>query len=347
MADLLGGVGLLGLLGIFAASATVVAGAGIVLARTGDAIAERTGLGGLLVGMLLLAGATSLPEVATDVSAALAGAPDLAVADLFGSSMVNMAILALVDLVYRGHVWTRVGLDQARLAAIAIALTSVALLAILVPARLSVGWIGAETLLIVGGYLAAAAWMRRSRRTGRRERDGSGEVIAPTGWGQDATAHVPFRGVVLRFALAALVVLAAAPLVALSAKGIADETGIGQTFVGVLLLAVTTSLPELVASLTAVRIGAQDLAVGNLFGSNAFNMVALLAADIAYTPGPILAAVAPAQAVAGLGAILLMALALAAVVHGTETRIARLEPDAIVLLIAFAGLMVAVFAATS
>lgn len=347
MPDWIAGFGLPELVLVFGLSAGAVAGAGIVLAQSGDAIAKRTGLGGLVVGMFLLAGATSLPEIATDVSAALADAPDLAVGDLFGSSMANMAILALVDLVYRGRVWTRVGLGQARLAAVAIALTSVALLALLIPRSFAIGWIGVETVVIVAGYLAATAWIHRTRRTGRHEHDGSGEVMAPIGWGQEATAGVPLRHVVLRFALAAGVVLVAAPFVALSAEGIAHETGVGQTFVGTFLLAATTSLPELVASLTAVRIGAHDLAVGNLFGSNAFNMVALLAADLAYTPGPILAAVAPAQAVAGIGAILLMALALAAVIHGTETRIRRLEPDAVGVLLVYVLLLGAIWISTS
>lgn len=347
MPDWTAGFGLPALVVVFGLSAGVVAGAGIVLARSGDAIAERTGLGGLVVGMFLLAGATSLPEIATDVSAALAGAPDLAVGDLFGSSMANMAILALVDLVYRGRVWTQVGLGQARLAAVAIALTSVALLALLVPRSIAIGWIGVETIVIVAGYLAATSWIHRSRRTGRHEQDGTGEVIAPIGWGAETSTGVPFRRVVLRFALAAGAVLVAAPFVALSAKGIADQTGVGQTFVGTFLLAATTSLPELVASLTAVRIGAHDLAVGNLFGSNAFNMVALLAADLAYFPGPILAAVAPGQAVAGVGAILLMALALAAVIHGTETRIRRLEPDAVGVLLVYVLLLGAVWVSTS
>lgn len=338
------GLGLPGLLSAFAIAACLMAGAGVVLAREGDTIAERSGLGGLVVGMLLLAGATSLPEIATDVSAALAGAPDLAIGDLFGSSMANMAILAVVDLMYRGRVWTSVGLGQAQVASIAIALTSVAVLAILVPPGIAIGWVGIESIAIVAAYVAALSWIRRSRRSGRRERDGIGEIIAPTGWGE-GIAGQPYRGVVARFAAAAAVVLITAPFLALAAKGIASETGIGETFAGTLLLAATTSLPELVASVTAVRIGAHDLAVGNLFGSNAFNMVAVFAADAAYVSGPILAAVAPAQVVAGVGAILLMTMATAAVIHGTETRIARLEPDALALLVVYLALLVAVWMA--
>lgn len=141
----------------------------------------------------------------------------------------------------------------------------------------------------------------------------------------------------VRFAVAALVILGAAPLMTLNGARISELTGIAQTAIGVLLLAVTTSLPELTTSLAAVKIRAYDLAVGNLFGSNAANMSIVFFADLAYRDGPILSAVSPAQSVAALGAILLTALALAALVAGTETRIRRLEPDATVLLLALPG----------
>lgn len=113
---------------------------------------------------------------------------------------------------------------------------------------------------------------------------------------------------------------------------------------GSVLLAITTSLPELVTSLVAVRIGAHDLAVGNLFGSNAANMGILVIVDASYTDGPLLAAVDPGQATAAMGAVLLMALATPAIVTGSETRIRRLEPDAVVLLAAYVGALVAIAA---
>lgn len=332
---------------VFVVAGGIVVAAGTMLARSGDEIATRTGLGGLVVGMLLMAGATSLPEIATDMAASLEGAPDLAIGDLFGSSMANMAILAVIDLAHRGRVWPGVGVGHARLAAIAIALTSVAVLAILVPPGVVIGWVGIETLLIGAGYVAAVAWMSRSRGEGRGGREPTGEIIMPTGWAVTEGVRHSLRYEVARFAAAAGVILVAAPILALSAKGIADSTGVGQTFIGALLLATATSLPELVASVAAVRIGAYDLAVGNLFGSNAFNMVIILAADLAYVQGPILAAVDPAQVVAGIGAILLMAIALAAVVHGTRTHVWRLEPDAVALLATYVLMLGAVWAATS
>lgn len=323
---------------VFTAAATVLTLVGVQLARAGDEIAERAGVSRLFVGMLLVAAATSLPEIVTDVSAAIADAPDLAVGDLFGSSMANMAILAFVDLLRRHRVWPSVEIGHARVASVAIALTALATMGILTPPGFALGWIGADTLAITAAYAAAVAWMRRSP-TGRF---GDGGVLpVPTGWTQPGRGEL--RPAVLRFAAAAAVILVAAPALAYSGQDIARETGVGETFVGTVLLALSTSFPELVASIAAVRIGAHDLAVGNLFGSNAFNMAALVLVDIAYTPATLFRSVDPSQATAGVGAILLMALALAALVHGTETRARRLEPDAILLLVAYAGALFAVW----
>jgi cation:H+ antiporter len=321
---------------VFVVSATAVVGAGVVLAGRGDAIAYRTGMGGLFVGMLLMAAATSLPEIVTDSAAAAAGSPDLAIGDLFGSSMANMAILAVIDLLYRRSVWPAIGLAHARVAAVAIGLTTLVLLAILAPGLPRLGWVGLESLAILVAYVAAAAWARGAHGT-----DGGGasadELLNPVGW-QD---HRPgsLRRDLLAFAAAALVILVAAPFVAFSAQGIAEATGFAESFVGVTLLAVATSLPELVASLSAVRIGAHDLAVGNLFGSNAFNMTIVVFIDAAYLPGPILGAVSMNQLIPGIGAILLMAIALGAIVHGSDTRLRRGEPDAVLLLAAYLGLL--------
>lgn len=84
--------------------------------------------------------------------------------------------------------------------------------------------------------------------------------------------------------------------------------------------------------------------MGNLFGSNAVNMAMFVLVDAAYVDGPLLAAGGRVDVVAGIAAILLMAVALAAVVHGEETRIRRLEPDAIVLLLAYVGGLVGIAA---
>lgn len=342
------GFGLGQWIAIFVVASAAVIWAGIRLARAGDEIATGTAFGGLVVGMLLMAAATSLPEIVADVSAAIADAPELAVGDLFGSNMANMAILAVIDLIARRKVWPTVELGHARVASVAISLTALAVLGILTPVGVSIGWVGLDTIAIAAAYVLAVAWVRRSRSRGPKAGRDLGEVPAPTGWTRAAPGATPLRGAIVRFSLAAAVVFAAGPIVAIAGKGVADTSGLGQTFVGVAMLAVATSFPELVASIAAVRIGAFDLAVGNLFGSNAINMAMLVIVDLAFTRGPLLSAVASSDVIiAGVGAILLMAIALAAVVHGEETRIKRLEPDAVVLLLAYVGALVAVFSVTA
>jgi cation:H+ antiporter len=337
MGDVLGDLGLGGLVAVFLIGAAFVALAGSTLAKAGDRIADVTGLGGALVGMILLAGATSLPEIFGVVTAARADAADLAVGDLLGSSMANMAILAVIDVMSRRAVWPSVELGHARVGVAAILLTAIAVMGIVTADLPPILWVGAETFAIAVLYVAIVAWTRRTALasvpgavpvdTGVPQPTGIGDETEP---GREAWT---LRQAGLRYGGAALVILVAAPAVALSAKGIADETGIGQGFVGAAAVALVTSLPELTASIAAVRIGAFDLAVGNLFGSNLFNMAMLLVADLAYTQGAILRAVdAETQAVTGIGAIILMATALGGLLSGAETRARRLEPDAALLL---------------
>ena len=112
-------------------------------------------------------------------------------------------------------------------------------------------------------------YRQEDRRRRERERERLVEAAAAD---RDTVLASPggLRRAAIGFAVATLAIVVAAPILAVSAKKIAETTGIGTTFVGTSLVAVATSLPELVASLAAMRLGAFDLAVGNLFGSNAF-----------------------------------------------------------------------------
>lgn len=188
--------------------------------------------------------------------------------------MANMAILATIDLSYHGRVWPRVELGHARVASVAIGVTALATLAVLTPVGVSIGWVGIDTVAVAGAYAAAVAWICRSP-VGQ---PGEGEVLpTPIRWTRPERGSL--RPTVARFVAASGLVLAAAPLVAWSGRDIASASGLGETFVGSALLAISASLPELVTSLAAVRIGAHDLAVGNLFGSNAVNMALLVVVD--------------------------------------------------------------------
>jgi cation:H+ antiporter len=314
----------------FISAGLVVVLAGTALARYGDAIAEATKLGRLWIGSVLLAGATSLPELTTDISAVRLGAVDLAVGDLFGSSMANMLILALIDLLPpRRQVLQQATLDHALAAALAISVNALAAVFILVRPHVTfLGLVAPGSVLLVFAYVAGT---RAIYRHATRAVAGPPSVETAQAEGEPK----PSLGrALLGFCLAAAIVLVAAPAFAWGAKGIAEMTGLGNTFMGTWLVGLSTSLPELVASLAAVRMGAFDMAVGNLFGSNAFNMAIFFALDLAQG-GSIFAVVDPSHVVSALFGVVLMSLGLGAIVYRAKRRFAMLEPDSLLVLVAY------------
>jgi cation:H+ antiporter len=339
---------------VFLLMSAVIIGAGVLLAKSGDRIADVTGLGGLLIGMVLVAAATSLPEIAVAISAVVTeDSPDLAIGNLFGSNMANMALLAMVDIAWRGKVWQHVGTGHARTAAVAIALTSIAVLAVLQPTEIVIGWVGIESIIIFVGFISLIAWTHRSAIPAVP----TGEVSHEQVTAEDAQhqrlsgTNVTSRRAVLytirwdlaKFGIAALVILVSAPILVNAADGIGREAELSDSFVGASFLAFSTSLPELATAVAAARIGAFDLAVGSLLGSNAFNMAIIFFTDLAYTEGPILASVNLAQAFVGVSAILLMAIVLAGIVHGARTRAWKLEPGSGMTLVVYFILMYMIF----
>lgn len=262
----------------------VACGAGVVglsigLARAVDGLAEATGLGRLWLGSVLLATATSLPELATDISAVLIGAPDLAVGDLFGSSLTNLFLLGLLD-VLRPRDGLLLRSSAAHRSSLALALGLTALGAGLVAAQpaLAVGWMSPGSLALLGLYAIGV------RRLAGAALGAGGPVPVPAPAAGERPIQRTARRAVAQFVLAAAGLLVLAPIFAASASTFAERSGLGTTFVGSWVVALATSLPEVVTCLTAVRMGAPDLAIGNLLGSNAFNMIIFAPLD-ALQPG--------------------------------------------------------------
>ena len=314
----------------FLASAAIVVAAGAALTRAADTIAEATGLGRAWIGAVLLAGATSLPELATDVAAVRMHAPNLAAGDLFGSSLANMLILAVIDQLSRqGSVLRSAAIENGLIACLAIILNTLGALFVLTQSRTTVLGVSPESVLLLLVYLAGT---RAVYRNGVRHAEALASAAPPQG---RAAAHSLKRAVVV-FAGGAVVILTVSPALAWSAKHIAEISGLGNTFVGTWLLGLSTSLPELVTSFAAVRMGAFDLAVGNLFGSNSFNMVIFLILDLASPSGSIFAGLSPAHAISGTLAVVLMSLGLASILYRAERRFFMVEPDSALMLVAYA-----------
>lgn len=322
---------------VFLCSAAAIVFAGTKLSHYGDQLAELTGLGRLWIGVVLMSTATSLPEVFTTMSAGWLDAPDLAAGDLFGAGLSNMLTLGLIDLLHRQkRVWQQAALEHTLTAALAMVLTSLAaffVLARIDVAHLGVG-IGSLALFLL--YVLGMRLVFRQEDMKRRQREQEALVqgIAEkqsSGSGRRDELRRAFLG----FSVGALVLLVAAPFLAWSAGRIAQETGTSATFIGTSLVAITTSLPELVTSIAAVRLGAFDLAVGNLFGSNAFNMAAFFFADLAYRGGGLLDHVSSAHALTALWSILMMNIGLMGIIYRAEKRFMLIEPDSLLMIIAY------------
>ena len=315
----------------FAGLAAIIIAAGMMLARYADAIADATGLGRLLIGSILLAGATSLPELTVDIAAVRLNLPDLAVGDLLGSSLMNLLILAALDLSShsRGKMLSRTAAAHALSGLFSITLTGLVGLGLLTAQRIE-HWtllgVHAWVWLIAVGYVLGVRMVFLDQRIAVQA---TKEQVSEAA----ETSHaVSLRHASVGFLLAALMILLAGPYLAESAGTIARLSGLGNTFVGTTLVALSTSLPELAASLAAIRIGAFDLAVGNVFGSNAFNMLLFLPLDFAF-PGVLFAVVSPAHVISTLAVTVATSVVLIGQLYHVERRTRIVEPDAIMVII--------------
>lgn len=337
----------------FLGLAIVVALAGTVLARSADQIAEITRLGRLLIGSILLAGATSLPELTVDLAAVRQGMPDLAAGDLFGSSLMNLLILALMDLASRtkGKMLSREAAAHALSGTLSICLTSLAGVALLAAPKLpgpAIAGVGLWSWGILVAYLFGVRLLYLDQRLSIRvAADSPGTHTEPAGSGDVATAgHPPLWRPMAWFAAATVVLLLAGPRLAEAAGRLAELSGLGKTFVGTTLVAFCTSLPELVASIAALRMGSIDLVVGNVFGSNVFNMVLFVPLDAVH-PGSLFADLSPSHSVTVFAVILATSVAVLGQLYRVETRRRIIEPDAWLMLIILAGALVLVYRLSS
>jgi cation:H+ antiporter len=313
----------------FLISSAVLVFAATKLAEYGDAIAYRTRLGGMFVGTLLLAGATSLPEFLTTINSIILGEVDLAAGNLFGSNMFNMFMLALLDIAfYRVRLLRMSARKHVLSGSFAGLLIGMVAIFILSDVDVRIGWLGLDSILVMAAYI----WGIYTIQT-------SGSTPLPAEEELDDPRVPRLRNALIGFGLATLVLVAVSPFLVSSSAQIAEITGLSTGFVGTALLAVVTSLPEMVTTIAAARIGAYDLAVGNLFGSNMFNMFALGAADLFYLDGRFLGAISSDFVLTGMIGLVLTMLALVGNVARLERRFLFIELDAGLLgLVYVAGL---------
>jgi cation:H+ antiporter len=298
----------------FIACLVIIVIAGTSLAKYGDLIAEKTGLGRVWIGVVLLAAITSLPELATGISSVtIVGNPDLTMGDLFGSNLINLVIIAIIDVVHKNgpvlHFLSNgiILSSVLSLFMIGAAATFLFLAQNLLTVSLF-GRIGIYSLVLFGLYLLAQYMISSFNRAEMKK--------AEAGKQTDQNQHSASmkKGLTI-FIISALATVGAGTWLALIGDQVVEATGLSASFVGTLLLAFCTSSPEIVVSISAARIGALDMAIGNVIGSNIFNMgVIIFVNDIFYTKGPILQGVDMNHLITALFAILMSAVVIVGIV---------------------------------
>lgn len=307
----------------FTLCAAAIGLAGYQLSRCGDAIAKHTGLSGSWIGLALLATVTSLPELATGISSVtVANAPNLALGDALGSCVVNLVFLVVIDFAYRRQtLWHRASQGHVLAGAFGVLMLGMTLVSLLLSQTTPPGnhalqvsttrWgFGLTTPLLLVLYLVA---MRTVFAYERSHAAAAGEMRNE--------ALPPLRSAIIRFALSAGVVASAGIYLPFVATQLAQAMAWNKSFVGSLFVAMATSLPELAVTLSALRLGALDMAIGNLLGSNLFNVAIIAIDDLFYRPGVLLASVSPVHAVTAACAVTMTGLALVGLFFKPKERV--------------------------
>jgi len=332
---------------IFAAAAAAVWIAGHALARDADELAERTGLGSAFVGLVLLAAATELPEIATTSTAAIAGKPSLVLGNMFGGITMQTAILALADATVVRGVLTRYPRKpvHALEATMLIALLSILLgVCVFGDAELAFG-IGGGAILLAAIYVFAVWLLRRYDE----DSDWVPLDLPDLPDVDQRPNHAPqpgqtARSLALRMTGFSLVILACGVGLVWSADAIADQTGLGTSFVGSTVLAASTSLPEVSTTIAAARLGAYTMAISNIFGSNLIMLALLLPADAMYREGPLLAQAGRAEMLTLVAGIVVTAIYVAGLLVRRKPQILGMGADSACVAVVYLASLVMLYA---
>ncbi|MEW5880984.1 MAG: sodium:calcium antiporter [Pseudomonadota bacterium] len=295
--------------------AALILVAGTRLSHYGDVIARRTGLTGGWIGLVLMATVTSLPELVTGIASVTV--PDIAVGNVLGACVLNLAMIVVVDALHRhASIYQVASQGHALGAAFGIVMLGVVAFGMLAAPALDlrIGHVGGVTPALLALYLVAI------RTIYQYERSAAAAAAAAAAEAEPAPA-MTLRQAALRYAIAAAVVVGAALWLPFVASGLAAAMGWTDSFVGTLLVAVTTTLPELTVTIASVRIGALDMAIGNLIGSNLFNLAILGVDDLVYLDGPLLAAAAPAHVLSAVSAAVMSGALIVALVARPQARL--------------------------
>lgn len=331
---------------IFAGGALAIAFAGTKLAHIADELADRTGMGEIIAGALFVGGSTSLPGIITSMTTAAQGYAGLAIGNAIGGLTAQTSFLAIADLAYRKanleHAAASVtGLAQATLL---VTMLTIPLLATSSP-EVTVGHVHPASIFLFAMYgfglklltriKAEPMWSPVKTRLTQDEaaQAAEGEADLRT-----------TRRLWLLFGLYAAITAVAGYTIGKASIGLVDLTGLSQTAVGTVFTAVSNSLPELVTAIAAVRIGAVNLAVGDIIGGNAFEVLFLAAGDLVYTQGSLYHEFTPDNVFTAVLVILMTGVLLLGMLRREQRGVANIGWESALVLGLYALSIVLVFA---
>ncbi|MBF0307727.1 MAG: sodium:calcium antiporter [Alphaproteobacteria bacterium] len=322
---------------IFLVSAGLVWVAGARLVKALDRFATITGIGHAFIGMLALGAITSLPEVATVGTSSWIGNAPLAVNNVLGSTAANVVLLSFGDLVAGRRALTSIVTSVATLMQGTLDIILLGLLAIiLATGDVAIGGVGVGTLGL-GAVYVFMVWVivrYRDRRSWVPAR--SPDVADLSGQPVNEGREV-LPSLLAWSAGAAAVILVAGTLLSQSGEAIAVQTGLGASLVGMVLVGFATSMPEASSVLNAVRAGRPEMAMGDILGTNIFNIALLLLGDALYAGPPILSQAGRFETVATLLAIVLTAIYVFGLIERSDRSLLRLGYDSWAVLVVYVG----------
>jgi len=265
--------------------------AGKRVAKYGDVIAEKTGLGGLWIGLLLVAVATSLPELFTGIgSVVFVDAPDLTIGNLFGANTYNLLNIALLDFLHKGapllSILSKGQLLTAGLSLVPLLIAGAGIFLSLQIPQFSFLHISIYSILILVLYLISTRIIFKFE-TGQQEIQKKLQQETKKEAEVFKYDHIPLKRAYLFYGFSAAVIIGAGIWLAYIGEELAGLLGLGQSFIGSLFIGFTTTLPEITVSITALYLGAKELAIANMLGSNLFNITIIFINDLLYKKAPI------------------------------------------------------------
>lgn len=321
--------------GLFAVAGVIVWFAGSRLARYADAFAEKTGFGRVAVGMMLLGGITSLPEITIATTSTLQGTPLLSITDVLGSAALNVVILAIADATFgRGALTSIQGSSRVMLQGVLGIVVMALSIGAYVAGDVAVLGIGIWSWLMLAVYLTSVLILTRTHR---------GEAWQPaeprneTEQEHDEAEDWSLARLGLLIVIAALAILVAGVTLAQTGAALAEQTGLGLSFFGAVFLAVTTSLPEVSMTITLARRAQYEMAISGIFGTNLFNVTIIVLVDAIHPGEPVLPEVGRPASVGALLGIVLTSIFLVGLIERRDRVFLRMGYDSIAVLLAYAA----------